>query len=86
VFSEKEAIMRAYQIELIYSQSSMLYEIFPYVSWSTLNKAKKKYEPHANGIPGLEKRTSMDLSNQLQQLLIQRTVASQTLISFFPPT
>jgi hypothetical protein len=29
VFSEEDAIMRAQQLELIYSQSGLLYEIFP---------------------------------------------------------
>jgi hypothetical protein len=31
VFFEEEAIMRAQQLELIYSQSGLIYEVFPYV-------------------------------------------------------
>jgi hypothetical protein len=52
VFSEEEAIMRAQQLELIYSQSGMLYEILPDAPRSTLDKAKQKFGPHADGIVG----------------------------------
>jgi hypothetical protein len=87
VFSEEEAIMRAQQLELIYSQSGMLYEIFPDVPRSTLDKAKKNSGPHADDIVGSTQSKSMDLlSNQLQQLSIQQTVASQTLSLVVPPT
>jgi hypothetical protein len=40
VFSEEEAIMRAQQLELIYSQSSLLYKIFPDVPRSILDKSR----------------------------------------------
>jgi hypothetical protein len=87
VFSEEEAIMRAQQLELIYSQSDMLYEIFPDAPQSILDKAKKKFGPHADGIVGSTQGNSIDLlSNQLQQLSIQQTVASQTSSSVVPPT
>jgi hypothetical protein len=87
VFSEEEAIMRAQQLELIYSQSGMLYEIFPDAPRSILDKAKKKYGPHVDGIVGSTQGNSTDLlSNQLQQLSIQQTVASQTSSLVVPPT
>jgi hypothetical protein len=87
VFSEEEEIMRAQQLELIYSQSGLLYEIFPYAPWSILDKARKKYGPHANGIFGSAQGKSTDkLSNQLQQLSIQQTVASQTSGSVVTPS
>jgi hypothetical protein len=87
VFSEEEAIMRAQQLELIYSQSGMLYEILPDVPWSTLDKAKQNSGPHADGIVGSTQSKSMDLlSNQLQQLSIQQTVANQTPSSAAPAT
>jgi len=58
--------MRAQQLKLIYSQSGLLYEIFPDVSRSILDKARKKYGPHANGIFGSAQGKSIDkLSNQL---------------------
>jgi hypothetical protein len=79
VFSEEEAIMRAQQLELIYSQSGMLYEILPDAPWSTFDKTKLKFGPHADGIVGSTQSNPTDqLSNQLQQLSLQQTVASQT--------
>jgi hypothetical protein len=79
--------MRAHHLELIYSQSGMLYEILPDVSRSTLDKAKKKSGPHADDIVGLAKRKSTDLlSNQCQQLSIQQTMANQTPSLVVPPT
>jgi hypothetical protein len=61
VFSEEEAIMRAQQLELIYSQSGMLYDIFPDAPWSTLDKAKKNSGPHADDIVGSTQSKSIDL-------------------------
>jgi hypothetical protein len=87
VFSEEEAIMRAQQLELIYSQSGLLYEIFPDAPRSILDKAKQKYGPHADGIVGSTQGNSTDLlSNQLQQLSIQQMMANQTSGSVVPPT
>jgi hypothetical protein len=40
VFSEEDAIMRAQQFELIYSQSGLLYNIFPDVPSSILDKTR----------------------------------------------
>jgi len=78
--------MRVQQLELIYSQSDMPCEIFPNASQSILNKAKQKFGPHADGIVGSAHGKSNDmLSNQLQQFLIQQTVASQTSSSVVPP-
>jgi hypothetical protein len=65
----------------------MLYEILPDAPWSTLDKAKQKSGPHANGIVGSTQRKSMDmLSNQLQQLSIQQTMSNQTPSSTIPTT
>jgi hypothetical protein len=87
VFSEEEAIMRAQQLELIYSGSGMIYDIFPYAPRSIIDKAKKNSRPHVDGIVGSAQGNSSDLlSNQLQQLSIQQTVASQTSSSVVPPT
>jgi hypothetical protein len=66
VFLEEEAIMRAQQLELIYSQSDMLYESFPDMSQSILDKEKKKFGTHDDDILGSVQSNSMDLlSNQL---------------------
>jgi hypothetical protein len=87
VFLEKEAIMRSQQLKLIYSQSGMLYEIFLDTQRSTLDNAKEKSGPHADDIVGSTQRKSMDLlSNQLQQLSIQQTVADETPSSNVPTT
>jgi len=65
----------------------MLYDIFPNASWSTLDKAKKKFGPHAKSIVGSTQSKSTDLFlNQLKKLLIQHTVASQTPSLVVPPT
>jgi hypothetical protein len=87
VFSEEEAILRAQQLELIYSQSGLLYEVFPDAPWSILDRTRHKSGPHADGIVGSAQTKPVDqLSNQLQQLSIQQTTASQTPGSAAPPT
>jgi hypothetical protein len=79
--------MRAQQLELIYSQSGMLYEILLDAPWSTLDKAKQKSRPQVDGIMGSTQRKSIDLlSDQLQNFLIQQTVANQTPSSTVPAT
>jgi hypothetical protein len=50
VFFEEESIMRSQQLELVYSQSGMLYKILNNAPWSTLDNAKQKFRPHADGI------------------------------------
>jgi hypothetical protein len=87
-FSEEEAIMRAQQLELIYSQSGMLYEILPdNAPWSTFDKTKQNFGPHVDGIVGSTQSKPTDqLTNQLQQLSIQQIVANQTPSSTSPVT
>jgi hypothetical protein len=60
VFSEEEVIMRVQQLELIYSQSGLLYEIFPDAPWSILDKARQNSGPHADGIVGSAQGKSTD--------------------------
>jgi hypothetical protein len=79
VFSKEEDIMRAQQLELIYSQSGMLYEIFPDAPRSTFDLTKTNFGPHVDGIVGsTQNKPTYHLSNQMQQLSLQQTVASQT--------
>ena len=52
VFSEEDTIMRAQQLDLIYSQYGLLYEIFPDVPHSILDKTRQRAGPHADGIVG----------------------------------
>jgi hypothetical protein len=58
-----------------------------YMPRSILEKARQKSGPHADGIVGSTQAKPTDqLSNQLQQLLIQQTTASQNPSSVSPST
>jgi hypothetical protein len=50
LFSEENAITRAQQLELIYSQYSLLYEVLPDAPRSILDKTRQRARPHADGI------------------------------------
>jgi hypothetical protein len=64
--------MREQHLELIYSQSGLLFEILPDAPRSILDKTWKRSGPHVDGIIGLAQTNPTDpLSNQLQQLSIQ---------------
>jgi hypothetical protein len=87
VFSKEDAIMRDQQFELIYSQSSLLYNILPDAPRSILDKTRQRVGPHADGIVGsTQTNPTEQLTKQLQQLSIQHTVASQTTALATPPT
>jgi hypothetical protein len=62
VFSEEDTIMRAQQLELIYSQSDLLYEILLDAPCSILDKTRQRAGPHADGIIG---STQTKLAEQL---------------------
>jgi hypothetical protein len=67
VFSEEDIIMRAQQFELIYSQSGLLYNIFPDVPLSILDKTRQRVGPHVDGIVGsAQTKTAGKLTKQLQ--------------------
>jgi hypothetical protein len=67
VFLEEDTIMRAQQLELIYSQSSLLYEIFPDVPCSILDNTRQRDGPHAYGIVGsAQTKPAKKLMKQLQ--------------------
>jgi hypothetical protein len=79
VFSEEEAIMRYQQLELIYSQCGLLYEVFPNAPWYILDKIRHKSGTHVDGIIGSSQAKPTDqLLNQLQQFSIQQIAASPT--------
>jgi hypothetical protein len=64
--------MRAQQLEMIYSHSSFLYEVFPYVPRYILDKTSHKSGQHVDDIIGSTQENPIDLlSNQLQQFSIQ---------------
>jgi hypothetical protein len=59
--------MRAQQFELIYSQSSLLYNIFPDAPCSILDKTRQRVGPHADGIVGsAQTKPAKQLKKQLQ--------------------
>jgi hypothetical protein len=87
VFFEEDAIMRVQQLELIYSQSSLLYEILPDAPCSILDKTIQRVGPHANGIVGSSQtKPTKQLTKQLQQFSIQHTTTNQTTVLATPPT
>jgi len=78
VFSEEEAIFRAQQLDLIYSQSRILYKIILDAPWPSFNPAKMKSGPHFDGIVGSIKILAIDLvTNQMQQMSIHPSVIFQ---------
>jgi hypothetical protein len=78
--------MRYQQLELIYSHFGLIYEFFPYVPQSILDKTRHKYGPHDDGIVGSAQENPTDpLSNQLQQLSIKQIAANPTPSSAAPP-
>ena len=52
VFSEEQAIFRAQQLELIYSQSGVLHKYLPNAPRSKLDISKTKPGPHGDKIIG----------------------------------
>ena len=60
MFSEEQSIMRLQQLERIYFQSGLLYEIFPDVPQSILDKDRHKSRPHADGIVGSSQENPID--------------------------
>jgi hypothetical protein len=87
VFSKEDAIMRAQQFELIYSQSTLLYNILLDAPRSILDKTRQRVGPHADGIVGsAQTKPAEQLTKQLQQLSIQHIAANQTTVLAATPT
>jgi hypothetical protein len=77
VFSEEDAIMRSQQLELIYSQSGLLYKIFLDAPMSILDKTRQQAGPHVDGVVGSAQANPTEhLAKQLKQLSIQHTTTS----------
>jgi len=60
VFSEEDAIMRAQQLELIYSQFSLLYKFLVDALRSILDKIRQSVGPHVNVIVGSSQMNPID--------------------------
>ena len=60
VQNEEQAIFRAQELDLIYAQSGLLYEIIPNAPHSSFDP-KVKPGPHVDGIVGCTSTKTMDL-------------------------
>jgi hypothetical protein len=81
VTSKEEYIFRAQQLDLIYAQSRMLYEIIPDAPRSNYDP-RKKPGPHADGIVGSANAKSTNLlTKQLKDLSLSQLVVGQDLTS-----
>ena len=75
VMNEEEAILRAQQLDLIYSQSRILYEIIPKASRPIQNVEKPNPRPHADGVVGsVNSPTVESLDKQLHQLSFKHSM------------
>jgi len=83
---EEKVIMRAQHLDLIYSQSWVLYEIFPNEPRSNTDPTKLSPGPHADGVIGsVENFTIEKVTNQIRQMYLPMNtpVANQNHV---PPT
>jgi hypothetical protein len=86
VTSEEEFIFKAQQLDLIYAQSGMLYEILPDAPRSNYDP-RQNLGPHVDGIIGFANAKSTDLvMNQLKELSLSQSVAGQASSSSSTPT
>ena len=66
VMNEEEAILRAQQLDLIYSHSGILYDIIPNAPRPIHSVEKPKHGPHADGVVGSVKSPTVEsLAKQL---------------------
>ena len=75
--NKEQAIFRSQELDLIYAQSKLLYEIIPNAPRSNFNP-KFKPGPHADGIVGSTSTKPPDLVvKQVIQLLINQSTSGQ---------
>ena len=85
VMNEEEAILKAQQLDLIYSQSGILYEIIPEAPRPTHNSEKPKPGPHADGVVGSFNSPTIEyLAKQLHQLSIKQSIVEATKVAPSP--
>jgi len=68
--TEEEAIFKAQQLDMIYSQSGILHEIILDAPWLSNDPTKPKFGPHADGIVGSFQRFGTR-TNQMRKFSIQ---------------
>ena len=72
--SEEEAILRAQQLDLIYSQPWILYEIIPKAPRPTHDAEKPKPGPHADGVVGsVNSPTIESLAKHIHQMSVKNS-------------
>ena len=80
----KIAIFRAQELDLIYDQSGLLYEIIPNAPRSSFDP-KVKPRPHADGIVGCASAKPVDsVAKQASKLLINQSASGQASASSQP--
>ena len=73
--NEEEAILRAQQLDLIYSQSGILYEIIPKAPRPTHDAEKPKPGPHVDGVVGFVNSPNVEsLAKKIHQLSIKHSM------------
>jgi hypothetical protein len=78
VTTKEEEIFKAQYLDLIYSQSGMLYHILPDASWSTYNP-RKNPEPHADGILGTTNVKFVDsVTSHMKELSLNQSTGGPT--------
>ena len=84
VQNEEQAIFRVEELDLIYAQSGLLYEIIPNASHSSFDP-KVKPGPHADGIVGCtSSKTADSVVKQVSQLSINQSTSGQATASSQP--
>ena len=82
--NEEQAIFRAQELDLIYAQSKLLYEIIPNTLHSSFDP-KIKHGPHADGIVGSTSAKHSDsIVKQVIQLSINQFALGQATASSQP--
>ena len=82
--NEEQAIFRAQELDLIYAQSGLLYEIIPNAPHSNFDP-KVKPGPHADGIVGYTSTKPTDsVVKKVSQLSINQYTSGQALASSQP--
>jgi hypothetical protein len=89
VTSEDEAIFKSQQLDLIYAQSGMLYDIIPHTSRSNY-EPRQNLRPHVDGIIGFANAKYTDLvttlTSQLKELSLIQSVGGRALSVSSTPT
>ena len=77
VQNEEQDIFRAQELDFIYAQSGLLYEIIPNALWSNFDP-KIKLGPHVDGIVGSNStKPTESITKQVSQLSVNQSASGQ---------